>query len=100
MNNVKILVCIVFMIFLVVTSVIKIITSLNDQPTSSFEIAEDDKDFEESANNFNSTESISLFYGKFYTMFQNRPCMYLPIITFQMMDPELQIGQTLTWMLV
>ena len=52
------------MIFLVVTSVIKIIISLKDQSTSSFEIDEVDNNFEESTNTFRSTEAIGLFFGK------------------------------------
>ena len=72
MNNIKILVCIVFLIFLVVTSIIKVVISLKDQSTTSFEIDEIDNNLEESnTNTFRSTESIELFFGKFHTMFHN-----------------------------
>ena len=90
MNNIKILVCIVFIIFLLVTTVIKIVMNLKDQSTSSFEIDEVDNNFEESTNTFRyeidevdnnleestntfrSTEAIELFFGKLsFIVFHN-----------------------------
>ena len=76
MNNIKLLVCIIVMIFLVVTSVIKIMISLNYQSATSFEIDEVNNNVEESTNSTESTESIRLFYGKFYVTFHNWPCVY------------------------
>ena len=66
MNNVKILVSFVVVIFLVVTSVVRLIISLNDQSTTSLESKDAVNNTEDTNITSNSTESVTLFYSKFF----------------------------------